>query len=285
MTGWRGVLFTADDYGQSPGISRGIADLAAAGRLAGVSCLANGPGWRADAPALKDLRGRVDIGLHLCLTEFAPLGPMPRLAPAGKLPGIGALTLQALAGALAPGEIRDELARQFDAFTDALGFAPDFLDGHQHAHSLPRVRGLVIDLFRSRLDPEQAYIRSCLEPPMSVMRPGIAVPKAMTLSVLNTGFPATLARAGIRSNQGYKGVHGFAPETPDAVERRFAGWFAHTGHGGLINCHPGHADPAPDPIAATRPVEFAFLAGERFPQLLDRLGVHLARFREIQSAP
>ncbi len=278
----RGVIFCADDYGQAPGISRGIVELAAAGRLSAVSCLTTGPSWRRDAPALKELRDRIDIGLHLCLTEFAPLGPMPHLAPAGTLPGIGAVSVAALSGRLPLGEVRDELARQYDAFTDALGFAPDFLDGHQHAHSLPRVRDLVIDLFRTRLQPAQAYIRSCWEAPMSVMRPWIAVPKALALSALNAGFPAALARAGIPANQGYRGVHAFAPEGLAEVEDRFARWFAHTGHGGLVNCHPGHGDPAPDPIAATRAVEFAFLAGDRFPALLERLGVRLVRFRDLQ---
>lgn len=280
----RNVVFCADDYGLSPAASRGIAALAMAGRLSAISCLANGPGWRAEAPALDELVGKVDIGLHLCLTELPPLGPMPRLAPSGRPPTIGALSLAALTGRLRVGEIRDELFRQFDVFTEVVGRSPDFLDGHQHVHALPQVRDAVMELFRSRLDPAHAYVRCCWESPLSILRAGVAPGKALALSALNLGFPEALSKAGIPATRGYRGVHGFSAETPAQVEARFVRWFAAAAPGSLINCHPGlpdHDPPMPDAIGRTRLAEWTFLASDGFPALLDRLGVRLARFQDV----
>lgn len=276
----RGVILCADDYGQSPGISRAIVRLAAAGRLTAISCLANGPTWRQDAEALHGLNDRVDIGIHFSLTELRPLGPMPRLAPDGVLPTIGRLTLAALVGAIDTVEIADELARQRDAFVQAFGRAPDFIDGHQHAHTLPRVRDVVLDLLRTGFLPRHAYIRSCWEPPIAVMRTGVAPAKALTLSALNFGFTRAARSRGLSVTSGFRGVHHFVAETPEQVEARFDRWFRDAPAGSLINCHPGEAEatPAmPDAIAATRVAELGFLASDRFPALLERHRVRLVR--------
>ena len=69
------------------GISRAIGELAAAQRLSATSVMVNSPHWPAAAPRLRAHRGHLSIGLHLNLTLGTPVGPMPRLAPAGSLSG------------------------------------------------------------------------------------------------------------------------------------------------------------------------------------------------------
>src|SRR6478735_4759189 len=90
----------ADDYGLTPGVSRGILELLAVGRLTAASAMVTQPGWPQDAAALRPFADAVDIGLHLNLTLGLPSDPMPALAPAGKFPALAALIRGALMGRL-----------------------------------------------------------------------------------------------------------------------------------------------------------------------------------------
>ena len=81
------IILCADDYALTEGVSRAIGELAAAQRLSATSVLVTSAHWPASAPRLCVHRGHLSVGLHLDLTLGAPLGPMPRLAPAGTFPG------------------------------------------------------------------------------------------------------------------------------------------------------------------------------------------------------
>src|SRR5690606_33317513 len=113
------------------------------GRITALSCMTASKRWPQAAAALKPLFGRVEIGLHFTLTQLAPLGAMPRLAPAGRFPGMGRIYAQAALRAIDTSEIDAELSRQLAAFRDATGREPDFLDGHHHVHQLRGVRAAV----------------------------------------------------------------------------------------------------------------------------------------------
>ena len=140
----RPLLICADDFGLSAGIDAAIAGLVRAGRLVAFSCLSNGPAWRSDAALAAALRGPALAGLHFNLTEGRPLSPaLARCWP--QLPSLPRLLLAAHAGRLPLAALADELAAQWDAFVQAAGVAPDFIDGHQHVHHLPGVRGLLLD--------------------------------------------------------------------------------------------------------------------------------------------
>ena len=139
------LILCADDYALSPGVMRGVLDALAKGRLNATCAMTNRPLWRQAAPELEAFADRADIGLHLTLTFGAPLGPMPRLAPSGELPQLRPLLKAARAGTLPADEIRAEIARQLDAFQDAMGRAPDFIDGHQHVHILPGIRDWLLE--------------------------------------------------------------------------------------------------------------------------------------------
>ena len=84
--GAKPILICADDYGIAPGVSAAIRELVAAKRLSATSCMVVGTWWEVEAARLRPFKGSVDIGLHFTLTDFPPLGPMPDLAPAGRLP-------------------------------------------------------------------------------------------------------------------------------------------------------------------------------------------------------
>lgn len=274
------VFLNADDFAIAPGVSRAIAELLAAGRLSGTSCLAVSRFWPEHAPMLRPLAGRADIGLHFALTDFPPLGPMPGLAPDGRLPPLGKLLRLALLRRLDTGEIAAELDRQIDRFEAVFGRPPAFLDGHQHVHQLPGVRAAVIDRLRTRLPG--AALRLCDEPLAPILRRGVAVPRALAVSALGRGLRRTAARHAIPVNRRFAGVRDFDETQPYA--HLFARFVSGAPRGLVVMCHAGRADAelaAVDPVVAPRDAEYAYLAGPAFPDDLAAAGVRLGRLSEV----
>lgn len=145
-----GFILCADDYGMTEAVSRGLLEVASAGRISAASAMASLPDWRRAARDWAAARPAADLGLHVTLTVGAPLGPMPRLAPGGEFPGLGTLAAAALSRRLPRDEIEAEIGRQIDAFCDATGAAPTHVDGHQHVHVLPGVRAALFAALAAR---------------------------------------------------------------------------------------------------------------------------------------
>jgi predicted glycoside hydrolase/deacetylase ChbG (UPF0249 family) len=270
------VILCADDYGLAPGVSAAIRDLAARGRLSATSCMTVCPFWPDEAQRLKPLADTIDIGLHLTLTDQAPLGPMPRLVPAGRLPPLGRLMGLALARRLDPGEVAAEVERQIAAFTAAFGRPPDFIDGHQHVHQLPIVREAVVDAL-GRLPG--AWVRLCGEPAGAIVGRGVAVAKTMLIAGLGGGLARMARAAGIPANTSFRGVYDFSGRQPFAtLLTRFV---ACPGARTLVMVHPGWPDAAlrqADPLVDQRQVEYDTLGGAGLPEILAATGTRIARF-------
>lgn len=273
------IVLCADDYGLSPGIGTAIRDLIARGRLTATSCMTGGPHWPAEAALLKPLRDRADVGLHLTLTDQAPLGPMPDLAPEGRLPSLGALLRRALLRRLDGGEIAAELERQLDAFEQAMGGPPDHVDGHHHIHQLPVVRDAVAALMGRRLP--KAWARRCDEPIPALLATGVAPLRAAVISLLGRRWHRLAEARGIPGNHGFRGVRDF---TEPEFGPLFRLWLAGAPDGCLIMCHPGAVDAALEAVermTVPRAEEYAWLAGDEPPRLLVAAGARLVRFGEL----
>ena len=278
-------MLGADDYGIAPGVGAAIRALLARRRLSGTSCLVVSPHFAAEAPALRDLAPDADIGLHLALTQFAPLGAMPRLASGGVLPPAGKLIALALTRRLDPGEIGAEIDRQLDAFERAFARPPGYVDGHHHVQQLPVVRDVLLARFRARL-PEGTALRVCAEPPGAVIARGVAVPRAALIGCLGAGLRRRADAAGIPSNRRFAGVRDFNEKAPyRALFRRF---IRGSPAGLAVMCHPGHPDAALaalDHVTHARQGEYDYLAGDEFPADLTAAGMRLARFRDLPPPP
>jgi predicted glycoside hydrolase/deacetylase ChbG (UPF0249 family) len=137
----RTVVLCADDYALHPLVDEAVEQLALQGRLSATSCMTTSPRWKQAARRLPALRPRLSLGLHFNLTEGHGVQPAA---------GIGAVIARAYGGALGGRAMRDAWRRQLDAFEDALGMAPDFIDGHQHVHQLPGVRAALMQELRQR---------------------------------------------------------------------------------------------------------------------------------------
>lgn len=276
MNGSRRVVLCADDYAMSEGVSRGIRELAEAGRISATSVMANMPGWPDLAPALRPVAGRIGIGLHLTLTWGRPLGAMPGLAPNGDLPELGPVLKAALLGRLPLPEIEAEIERQLHAFAEAFGREPDFVDGHQHVHALPGIRTALLGVLGRRRSAGAMWLRDPTDSPFAIARRGVSVRKAMLLSMLARGFGQAAQAAGFRTNRGFSGFSGFEPGRD--LGRDFAAFFTAAGPAHLVMCHPGYVDDACglDAVVEARRRELDYLRSDAFAHLLAARGIALA---------
>jgi predicted glycoside hydrolase/deacetylase ChbG (UPF0249 family) len=234
------IILCADDYALTEGISRAVGELAAARRLSATSAMVTTAHWPAMAQRLAVHRAHLALGLHLNLTLGQPLGPMPKLAPTGSFPGLGSLIARAAGQRLDRGEIRGEIERQLDRFEAAVGFAPDHLDAHQHVHVLPTVRRALIDAAVSRYARRPPLIRNPVDRVARIWARGVAVTKALAVSVLGCGFARAALRHGLPINDGFAGFSDFDLSVPFGDE--LDGAFRLPGRRHIVMCHPGHAD-------------------------------------------
>lgn len=277
------IVLCADDYGLTPGVSAAIRELLGRERLTATGCMTISPFWGEEAPALRPFARTADIGLHFTLTDQRPLGPMPRLAPDGRFPDLGRLIRLSLSGGLDAVEISAELGRQIDAFEDAFGAPPAFIDGHHHVHQLPMVGEVLLATWQRRLASSGVYVRYASEPLLRVAGRGVARFRAAVIALLGRRF-ARLGRAmGVPGNRSFRGVRDFV--TDEDYAQLFDRFLAPAQNGALIMCHPGHVDAElahADSLTTPRQGEFDFLMSEEFPRRLAVAGVRLGRFADCR---
>lgn len=273
------VTVIADDYALSGGVTAGILALGRDGRLSGTGAMVSSPRWRQDAPALRDMPDGFQTGLHLTLTgPFPPLGPLGRLCPTGRLPTVGRWLALSHGGSLHRSPVRAALAaeieRQFDAFEQAMGRPPHFVDGHQHVHLLPGIRPLVLAAVQQRR-PGTIWLRDCYEAPSRVLARGVATGKALFIAALARGLARQAARRGIPTNRGFAGIYDFQGDFPALMPRFLMG----TGPGAVIMVHPALPDAelaGLDPVVTARQGEMAYLSGPLWPETLACAGKQLS---------
>jgi len=258
----------ADDYGMCQGINEAVLEGVQAGWLTAVSCMSTAPAWQEGAARLvQAAEGRADLGLHLNLSEtFAA-------EPEGY--GLRGLILRAYAGRLPRAEMRLRIALQLDAFEQATGRAPDFVDGHQHVHQLPVVRDALIEELLRRYGTHRPWLRDTTPP----VQPRLDAAGNKHRLIAALGAAALRKRAaaqGFVQNRGLVGVYGF-----DADEERYLqhlqAWLIDAEHRSLLMCHPGLGDLRGDPIAVARRREHNVLGSMDFQLSLLRRGFRPGR--------
>jgi predicted glycoside hydrolase/deacetylase ChbG (UPF0249 family) len=270
MPATRRIVLCADDYGISPGVNAAIRELIARGRLNATSAMVVARSLTAsEAAALAGLRRimpRLQIGLHFTLT--APFGPLSgAYAPLREdafLP-LAATLGSALIGRLDRNRIAQELRAQIAAFSTLFGFLPDYVDGHQHVQIFPQIRDAALSIMQDTLP--RAWMRQCGR--VTQLSARLADRKGLLLDLLSKGFRKRAALAGIAVNPGFAGSYDFNSD-PD-----FAALFPQFLNGlpqeGVVMCHPGFVDDelkALDPLTNLREREYAYFAGDAFPEVL-----------------
>ncbi len=260
------VVLCADDYALNAPVSQGIVALVVLGRLSATSVMSLSPRWAEDAVALRDLRERLDVGVHLDWTSSFAID-------AGHGSGLGVVMARAALRLYSQQHIEDEIERQLDAFEAHWQAAPDHIDGHQHVQQFAVFRHALAKVLLRRYG--QAAQRPWLRV-SQVAQPGL---KAKVISAMGAQGLQQWAQTQAWPCVGpLLGAYGFDGGMDDYAHR-MQGWLADVPQdkAALIMCHPAVSAQTDDEIGNARKQEFAYLAGHDFVQHMFDAGVRLVR--------
>src|SRR5678809_1034131 len=122
MNGEKYLIVNADDFGQSPGINRGIIEAHEHGIVTSTSLMTR---WSAagEAAAYAREHPTLSVGLHLDLGEWV-------------YRDTGWVQLYTVIALDDRDAIQSEISRQLETFHALLGKLPDHINSHQHVHML-----------------------------------------------------------------------------------------------------------------------------------------------------
>jgi len=256
-----------------------------------------------------------DVGLHLNFTEaldadasqHASAQQAPHLPVRLPVRPIGALIKACYMHQLDVPALVREIDRQWDLFEAVWGRAPDFIDGHQHAHQLPQIRDALLQVLRRRCQialPDatssaigvsgrvtavgpapRPWVRQCRSPGWRGLLASVSLTdtlKAGIISALGAGsLGAQVAALGLPCSQRLLGVYPFDADAQGYVARWRTWLQLARSHGDLLMCHPAapqaQAPTLLDVIGPSRHMEHAVLCSEAFGQLLRDAEVRVAR--------
>jgi len=258
------IILCADDFGQEPHISHGVLTLAKERRISAISCMTTGEDWVLHGPKLRDFEGHVDRGLHFNLTH----------GEGKNFQSLMYWITRSLTRQIDRKFIEKRLIEQLDHFTDVLGTPPDFIDGHQHVHTFPIIRDVLIEVVKKRFCRHLPYVR--------VINPMLggagSKMKVLASQVLSFGFSHILDKQGIDHNSTFGGMYDLCAK---GQYRQFMiHWLRQACPGTLIMCHPGISPrhSTNDPHPATRVEEYTYLLSDYFQEDCLQAGVTLGRF-------
>lgn len=280
----KGLILCADDFAVHASASQGIAQLAAQGRLSATSAMVLSPRWAHDVALLRDVRGRIDVGLHLDWTSsFA--------RQHGHGLSLPRAMWRSLWGGFDPVAARTVIEHQLDAFEAQWQAPPDFVDGHQHVQQFAGIRQALVAALQQRYGAQKVrpYLRLS-RPPASAA--AAADLKSRVIAALGARPLEALARqAQLPTAPALLGIYDFSGDAARYAQRMRA-WLHAAPAGGLLMCHPARALPdgqvpgtteAADTIAAARTCEWAYLGSAAFAADLADAGVTLVRGQEVLS--
>lgn len=264
----KNVVLCADDFAVHESASRGIAQLANMGRISATSAMVLSPRWAQDVALLRELRGRIDVGLHLDWTsEFA--------VASGHGLSLGKAMLKAALGGFDPVAARVVIERQLDLFEAHWQAPPDYVDGHQHVQQFAGIREALVQALTRRYGQQERkpYLR------ISRAAPGTADVKSRVIAAMGAGaIEKIAAHAQLTGAAALLGIYDFS----GSVERYaslMAGWLKEAPPRSIIMCHPALSAEPGDAIGGARAQEFAYLSSAAFSEALAQAGVQLTRFQ------
>lgn len=139
MADKRYLIVNADDFGQSPGVNRGIIQAHEYGIVTSASLMVRWPA-AAEAGAYSRDHPHFGLGLHVDLGEWAYRNETwEALYQVVQLDDMAAVT--------------DEVSRQLATFRRLMGKHPTHIDSHQHVHLQEPVRSILVEIARTLAIP------------------------------------------------------------------------------------------------------------------------------------
>ena len=260
----KSIVLCADDYSLSQSVNEGILQLLEHQRLSAVSCMTQSPEWRTDAVNLLSWKGKADIGLHLNFTHSF------KSAFAMSLPMIMAKSLLRL---LSGRDIQNSIMQQLDAFEDAMGQMPDFIDGHQHVHVFPQIRDFLLAECLKRYGKQKPWIRSVA----CSTDGGI---KAVVLNGMGASVSDQLFRSqGFAGNNAFAGLYDLSPDAD--YPAKMQAWLGKVPDATLIMCHPASHENQADDHSDARVVEYNYFNSDVWLSELTKNNVQIRKGSEI----
>jgi predicted glycoside hydrolase/deacetylase ChbG (UPF0249 family) len=280
----RQLIVNADDYGRSPGVSRGILQAHRRGIVTSTTVMINQP---AIEPQLEEALacGGLGVGLHLVFSAWRPL--LPPAAIPGLVRSDGMFldqhTLWSKAEQIPLEQLAAELTAQMERFLSLAGREPDHLDCHHFVHLYPPFFQVYAGLAAQYSLPLRVPF-----PPECDFAASIG-----TLSFLE-GFPRDLVRGMIATNSALLIARGLAH--PDHFISTFFGQESLTLDylANLIEalpqgvcelmCHPGYDDSllSSSTYRHEREIELALLTNPAIVERVAGLGIDLVTFKAVR---
>jgi predicted glycoside hydrolase/deacetylase ChbG (UPF0249 family) len=243
------LIVNADDFGLTPGVSRGILEAGRRGIVTGTTLLVN-----RDIPSaqIEELQASgMGVGVHLNLTLGAPVSNPRRVASLVDAEGRFIRDAREAAARACTDEARIELGNQIDVFRKIMGRFPTHLDTHHHVGRYDPILDLVLGFARALKVP----VRSQDDTVRSAAR-----------------------RLGLRTPDHFMGESG--PEPYWSRERTVAHLDALPAGLSEFMTHPGYFD---DDLAYSRygrqrETELAGLTAAEAKQAVERHGIRLVHF-------
>lgn len=263
---FKDVVLCADDYALNAPVSQGIVALTVLGRLSATSVMSLSPRWAEDVAALREVRDRLDVGLHLDWTSTFAID-------AGHGRGLAAVMARCALHLLPEREVQTAIERQLDAFELHWQAVPDHLDGHQHIQQFAVIRDALAEVLMRR------YGASPHRPWLRVSQVAQAGLKARVISAM--GAQALHDWAADRhwpTVSPLLGAYGFDGDLAGYAQHMQT-WLAALpiDQTAVIMCHPSVSAQVDDEIGPARHREFAYLASDDFVQHLRGARVRLVR--------
>jgi predicted glycoside hydrolase/deacetylase ChbG (UPF0249 family) len=274
------LVVNADDFGQSPGVSRGIVRAHREGVVTSTSVLGNCADV-SDVCALLAEAPQLGVGVHLSLVGGSPVADVGRVGSLTDAEGQFLRRPQDFFKSWMRGQIKlDEIEVEFDAQVTRLksaGLPLDHLDTHRHLGFLPAVGGAMENVARKHKIPG---IRSAIERPTLAW---VTEPTRGLEAGLLTGL-AWLTRRRMGALRHGPQSWGFV-EVGRLDEVRILEILGRMGPGAHeLICHPGEEDDVetePGEAPHLRAHELVALTSHKVRRAFERRGVVLCRWRDL----
>ena len=251
------LIVNADDFGYTPGVTRGIVRAQREGIVTATTMMANAPDTDGAAKAARATPA-LDIGVHLVTTYGTPVMPatkVPSLVDAsGRFPRLADLLRT---GAPKADEALVEYRAQYRRVRELIGREPSHLDTHHWVHDMPPLEDALLALAketgaaaRTHDGRQRARFRDA----------GVRTPDRF-----------------VREFQHAGAIH--LDSLLDILER-----IAEEGGVVELMCHPAEPDDAllkGSSYAAERGIELDTLTDPRVREAVARLNIELADYRAL----
>ena len=287
------LIVNADDFGLSEGINHAVMLGHRQGIISSATLMANGAGF-ATAVEMASMAGNLGVGVHLNLTEGAPVSAPSGIPSLVNARGLFAHTVEqlgwhSLIGTISLLEIERELRAQIEKIL-AAGVAVTHLDSHKHVHLTPAICRIVL---RLATDYGIMGLRCPCERSPDVIRLMRRHARAAPRLLKQYGVSRVLwlfaqrasracQRAGLRHPTCFYGLTATGFLDTEVLQRIICHLPAGTSE---LMCHPGYVDDhllrTPTRLLAQREQELQALMRPEIRQLLTRERIALISYRDL----